>query len=117
MRVIYLAGPYSGDIDGNIQRARALAIEVWRAGLFCLCPHLNTIHFEKDLDMDSQEYVKRDLWILARCDALLTIPGWEHSEGARQEVSFCLANQVPVFHSIDALVEQHKELRKAITPA
>jgi hypothetical protein len=43
MKLIYVAGPFRGkdawEIECNIRRAESLALEVWRLGAACICPH------------------------------------------------------------------------------
>ena len=50
MKVVYVAGPFRGpnawEIEENIRRAERLALEVWRLGCACLCPHTNTRFFQ-----------------------------------------------------------------------
>jgi hypothetical protein len=47
----YVAGPYSADtpkgIDENIKRAKDYAIQIWEIGMTAICPHLNTMNFER----------------------------------------------------------------------
>ena len=54
MKVVYVAGPFRGrdswEIESNIRRAEALALEVWRAGAAALCPHANTRFFQGAAD-------------------------------------------------------------------
>jgi len=39
--------------------------------------------------------------MLARCDLLFTVPGWERSEGARAEVEWARSVEMPVHHDLD----------------
>jgi len=96
--LIYIAGPYRGNVDENISKARLIAIEVWESGNTALCPHLNTYHFEQDCNVDDEVYLTRDLDILSRCDAILMIPSWKDSTGAKRELSFALDNNIPVYY-------------------
>jgi hypothetical protein len=95
--LIYIAGPYRGDVDRSIQQAREIAIAVWEAGHVAICPHLNTAHFEQDCDVSDAIYLIRDLQILARCDACVFTPDWERSEGARMEREFCQEHGIPEY--------------------
>lgn len=87
MKVIYIAGPYrAGDLQGilnNIKRARRVAARLWGQGWAVICPHSNTALFD-GLANDSV-WLKGDLEILSRCDAVYMMDGWELSEGASQE--------------------------------
>jgi len=98
--IIYIAGPYRGSkkqIDEHIARARALAIRVWQVGHVALCPHLNTAHFEVDAKLPDSAYLDGDLKLLARCDAVVTLNGWERSAGALEEVEFAVEHGIPVY--------------------
>lgn len=95
--IVYISGPYRGDVDANIQAAREAAIKVWEAGHTAICPHLNTAHFEDDCSLDDDRYVERDMDILARCDGILMLPGWEASVGARTEHAYALDLSLPVW--------------------
>lgn len=102
IRVIYIAGPYRGPdawvIECNIREAETLALAVWRAGFVALCPHTNTRHFQNVLPDDI--WLKGDLELLRRCDALLTTPRWHESSGARAEVEFAATRDIPIFHTL-----------------
>jgi len=98
--VVYVAGPYrspteSGVFD-NIMRARAIAIELWRPGIAVICPHLNTAFFGGS--QPDSVWFDGDLEIILRCDALVTVPNWERSEGTKAEVAHAKRNGIPVFH-------------------
>lgn len=101
MAIVYIAGKYTGNIDENIALARDAALKIWEAGHFAMCPHLNTAHFNDDLELTSKDYVDRDLQMLARCDAILMLPGWQESHGANQELEFAIACDIPVYHFPD----------------
>ena len=92
MRVVYVAGPYRAPtpegIEANIQRARAVAVELWRSGYAVICPHLNTAHFD-GLAPD-EVWLRGDLAIIARLDpqapdGVVMLSGWRQSAGARRE--------------------------------
>lgn len=44
-----------------------------------------------------------DLHILRRCDAVLTIPGWQDSPGSKMELRLAKDLGIPVFHSLKEL--------------
>lgn len=105
MKVIYIAGPFRGnsswDIEQNIRRAETLALEVWRLGAACLCPHTNTRFFQGAAD--DEVWLKGDLELLRRCDAVLMTDDWEKSSGARAEALFAARQSIPVFLSLGGL--------------
>lgn len=103
--LIYIAGPYRPyQTEGieyttkrNIAQARAIAIEVWHAGYVAICPHLNTANFEEDSGLPDERYLKGDLEILRRCDAVVLTPDWQHSKGASAEVEFAKDLKIPIW--------------------
>lgn len=105
MKLVYVAGPFRGPdhwaIWQNINRAAALALEVWRAGAACICPHANTFPFQNAAPDDV--WLEGDLVMLGRCDAILMTPDWQRSSGARAEKAFADARGIPIFYDIDSL--------------
>lgn len=105
MKVVYVAGPFRGpnnwEIEENIRRAERLALEVWRAGAACLCPHTNTRFFQGAAD--DAIWLDGDLEMLARCDAIVMTDDWQRSSGARAEEAFARARQIPVFYDVATL--------------
>jgi hypothetical protein len=103
--LVYVAGPYRAPADfqrqQNIQRAHALALEVWKVGGAAICPHANTANFDRELP--DEAFLDGDLAILDRCDAVVLTPDWNLSRGACAEV--CHANDLglPVFETIAEL--------------
>jgi hypothetical protein len=110
-KLVYVAGPFRGadhwQIAQNIRKAEALAWEVWSAGYVAICPHLNTIHFQDSLPDDV--WLEGDLELVRRSDAVLMVPGWERSEGARAEKVFAEDNHIPWFTSLGELVTADKQ--------
>jgi hypothetical protein len=100
---IYVAGPMSiGDHWTNIGAGLAMAEAVLSHGMVPFVPHLSALWqmahphtWEQWLDYD-------EMWLL-RCDALIRIPG--ESKGADREEAFCAQHGIPVFHTLEALVE------------
>lgn len=105
MRVVYLAGPFRGetawDVECNIRKAETLALEVWRLGHAAVCPHTSTRFFDGAVPDDV--FLRGDLEILRRCDAVLLVEGWEHSKGATVEAREALTRGIPVFTTFDRL--------------
>ena len=91
MKVIYVAGPYRADshygIQINIAAAAETAIRCWKKGWVAICSHLNVAHFYTYFDdrFGEAQIMGGDLELLSRCDAIVMIPGWEQSEGAKME--------------------------------
>lgn len=116
MDLLYVAGPYRAPTERglieNIRMAEAIAFQLWHMGFAVICPHLNTAHFGGE-DDDSL-WLDGDLEMIRRCDALVTVPVWEHSDGTQQEVWWANWWGLPVFHwYVDAgtIRAKLKELR------
>lgn len=95
MKVIYVSGQYSNkSIDGvarNILYAELASVALWCQGWAVVCPHLNTRFFDLNYPyVPKQLYLKGDLEILKRCDAIYMLDNWKTSYGAKCE--YRLAN-------------------------
>lgn len=105
MKIVYIAGPFRGktewDRQQNIRRAEGLALEVWRLGAAAICPHKNTEHF--DGSAPDELWLRGDLEILRRCDAVILLPTWPRSQGAMFEKGFAEDNRIPVFEDLKDL--------------
>jgi len=103
--VAFVCGPYRAghgrSVLENIRNAEAVAIELWRKGYVAFCPHKNTAHFDGILPDGA--WLAGDMTMLARCDLLVTVPGWEESEGARAEVEWARSVAMPIHHDLELL--------------
>ena len=99
MEVIYIAGPFRAksawDVEQNIRRAEELALTLWRMGYAVICPHTNTRFFTGAARDDI--WLKGDIAIMLRCDAVMMVSGWERSQGAIKERALATLNDIPVF--------------------
>lgn len=107
MIVVYIGGPFRAatayKVFQNINKAEALAYEVWAAGMVAICPHNNTRHFDGELT--DSVWLDGDLELLKRSDAMILVEGWERSKGASAEVAFAQDQGIPVFTTIQNLLE------------
>jgi len=87
MKIIYIAGKYRSDseweLEGYLRHAEDAAIRLWREGWAVICPHKNTAHFGGACPDDV--WLKGDLEIMSRCDAIYLLKNWTHSKGAIKE--------------------------------
>ena len=106
-KVVYIAGPFRApsawEIEQNIRRAEALALEVWRAGITAICPHTNTRFYQGAAP--DEVWLEGDLEILRRCDAVLLTEGWDESAGTLAEVAEAKRGKIPVFMELENCVE------------
>jgi hypothetical protein len=100
----YIVGPYRAGtreaIRRNVRRAAEAAALVFRRGYTPICPHTMT---ERIADMEGAPGHADPVWLvhmlalLQRCDMAVRLPGWEASEGAREEIDFAEKAGIPVY--------------------
>jgi hypothetical protein len=99
---VYVAGPYTiPDPCENTHRAVKAADELLARGYTPYIPHLN-LTWQLISPKPYAFWLEYDLIWLARCDAVLRLPGASH--GADKEVEYADAIGIPVFSSIIDLV-------------
>lgn len=118
--IVYVAGPYAGKgrlrllrwwrQRNNIRRAYQTAKRLWQEGYTVICPHTNTAWMDDACSRES--FLEGDLRILAKCDAVVLLPGYANSEGTKGEIKFVFENDIPVFENVDALEEWVQEARE-----
>jgi hypothetical protein len=103
MMVVYVAGPYRAATEWqvllNIRRAEEVALQVWRSGAACICPHKNTAFFGGAAE--DSVWLVGDLEIVRRCDAVVCVEGWQLSRGAIGEVALARQLGIPVFERFE----------------
>jgi hypothetical protein len=108
MKVIYVAGPLRGgnawEMELNIRRAEALALEVWKMGAAAICPHaMNRFYFGALGKMGDQAFLDGDFEIITRCDAILFTEDWMDSTGALMEHKVARKEGIPIVYDLDEL--------------
>lgn len=103
MKLIYIAGPYRNNlgewhIEQNIRNAEKAALFVWQHGGVALCPHKNTAFFGGAPGCPDEIWLKGDLELLERCDAIWAIDGYTDSKGAVEEVNFARIEMIPILY-------------------
>lgn len=83
MKLIFISGPYRGNIEHNIIVARRASIKLWKRGFAVICPHMNSANM--DGECQDNVFLEGDLEIMRRCDAVYFLKDWESSEGSRAE--------------------------------
>ena len=100
MKMVYVAGPFRAStpwgIECNVRHAEALALEVWRMGAACLCPHANTRYF--DGAAPDHIWLEGDIEMLSRCDAIVMTDNYENSTGAKAEREYAIEHNIPVYY-------------------
>lgn len=114
---IYIAGAISkGDLSQNIAIASGAFFQLLHAGLAPLCPHWSAYSggpYDAPKPMvlpngtTHEDWMGVDLPWVEVADAVLRIPG--DSRGADQEVDYARAKSIPVFLSVQSLIEHYKQ--------
>ena len=101
MKIVYIAGAYRSrfGIVGrawNISRARKIAKLLWRMGFAVVCPHSNSAFM--DGCAPDGVFLRGDIEMLKRCDAIVLMPGFAQSEGAVEEYFAANLRDIPRFY-------------------
>lgn len=92
MKLAYISGQYRNKIPNrvfdNCIKARSMALKYWKDGYAVICPHLNT--FLLDGELPDEAWLAGDLRIIEGCDVIVMLPGWEFSEGAKEEHEYAI---------------------------
>lgn len=87
--IVYVAGPIrpkgTQTLQGNLERAKGIALELWLGGFAVICPHANTdLPIELAAkEMDEAKWIEGDLELLRKCDAVV---GDEQRDADRDRV-------------------------------
>lgn len=102
--LVYLAGPYTKpDPLANTRRAVAVADELHASGhVTVVVPHV-TLLWDLISPQEPDHWYAYDFTLLARCDALLRMPG--ESIGSDREVAFAQSRGIVVFHDQETLLD------------
>ena len=81
--IVYISGPITG-VDDYRERFAAAATLLRDQGHTVVNP-ANLIGSVIEGDITTEQIMQFDKDMLARCDAICLLPGWETSKGAREE--------------------------------
>jgi len=105
MILVFVSGPIAANNtwlrERNIRRAEEVALELLEYGYSVFCPHTMTRFFEGALP--PKVFYRADLEVLRRCDAVLLVPGWEDSNGSREELREANRRGIPAFTDLNVL--------------
>ena len=101
-KLIYTAGPYRSKLGihgvvQNIREAEEWMTMLWVNGASVICPHKNTALLDGIYGLKGEDWLDGDFVQVERCDALFLLPGWETSDGTRQEIEVAKAAGIRIF--------------------
>ena len=101
---VYIAGPYTAPdgrrVELNVREAEDVAYEVAGLGAMPVCPHTNLRYMSAPI---AAFLYPATLELMRRCDAVLMLPWWRNSDGARGEYEEATSLRMPVFLSLAEL--------------
>ena len=111
---VYVAGKYSDDnvmdVLKNIGRGEQLSAEVFKHGFAPFCPW-----HDKDFvirlphaGLTKEMFYEYSIVWLKCCDCVLLVPGWETSSGTLEEIKIAKEIGIPVFETMEELIEFRK---------
>lgn len=112
MKLIYCAGAYSGylhEVANNIRKGRALALRLMELGFSVICPW-------NDWELAVLKMLPAEVWKAAsmeqlrRSDALCIVPGWENSQGTKDEMEEANRLGIPIFFTVEDLCDWRDSL-------
>lgn len=105
---VYVAGPYTrGDVAVNVREAIVVTNKLLDLGFVPYCPHL-THFWHLVTPRPYEEWLAYDLIWMEACDVVLRIPG--ESSGADAEVARALELGIPVFYSLEELLQDVEDM-------
>ena len=91
---IYVAGPMTGLPEHNFPAFHAAAARLREAGWEAVNPAEN---FGGRTDMPRETYLRADILLLAQCEAIAMLPGWQESRGAKLEYLLARELGMPIY--------------------
>lgn len=116
MSLVYLASPYSHP-NPDVMHARyekacraAAALMLRGECIFAPIAHSHRIGQVMGRSTDHEFWLRQDFAILRHCShcVVLMLEGWDKSVGVREEIDYCVANDIPVsyMHPADLGMEE-----------
>jgi hypothetical protein len=104
---VYIASPYTkGDVAVNVRTQLEMANKLMDLGFAPFAPlysHFQHMAFPRPYE----DWIKIDLEWVKVCDAVLRLPG--ESKGADGEVLYATDLNIPVFYTVEELIEWNKQ--------
>jgi hypothetical protein len=86
MRIVYVAGPYRGEIKYNVLKAAAVGRLLRQCGKAVIIPHVESLFFPESLT--EEEWIEHGIDLLHCVDTVVLVPEWQDSSGTRNEIEY-----------------------------
>lgn len=106
--IVYIAGPYRGDVYKNVKKAEWHASRVARSMISFICPHSNGYPHE-DIGLPDEYWIEMTLEIMRRYDVVLVTGDYKKSDGTLGEIKEAERLGIRVVYSISELMEWIKQ--------
>lgn len=110
MILVYIAGAFTAStsegIDANIDAAEKVAAQLIGSSdrFAVICPHSLGRNF-KDGPGSPRYWYDATMTMAKACDVVLTVPGWEKSKGAINEVAWFAERKRGIYHDAQSLID------------
>ncbi len=98
---VYLSGPMTGLPGFNYEAFRDAADALRARGYFVLNPADDNGGDTTTTEFPLSLYLRKDIHAVLCADAIVVLPGWQGSPGARLEVRVAQAIDIPIFNYPD----------------
>ncbi len=113
--MIYIAGPLTHPDEAvqaeNIRVATRAYLQLVRVGVPAICPHLSGLA-DRAFEVEYPRWIENGLAQLRLCAGVWLLPRWHLSRGTLLELAEARRLQLPVYHSLYALLSHRGELSR-----
>jgi hypothetical protein len=95
IETVYLSGPMSGLPDNNWPAFKQATMDLRSAGFTVISPH-ETIQTAEGAAWT--DCLRADIAAMLEAEAIILLPGWPKSRGARLELHIALALEMPAYY-------------------
>jgi len=121
---VYVAGAYNApaavEMFNNMRKGMRTSMKLMGLTEIELNPFCPWLDFHYALVGDGEEnqltldrFYRYSIAWLRRSDYMLLVPGWENSRGTQMEIEVAKEENIPIFESLDELLERVREDLKA----